>query len=68
MVLLTPRPWTLQWLLSGQMRHIPYPKLHVFAQALLERQSVGDLQDLVDGMDLSEEWGEEKLKYEDPGD
>jgi hypothetical protein len=51
---------------SAQM-HIPYPKLHLFAQSLLERQDTGDLQDLVDGMDLTEEWGEENLKFEDPG-
>ncbi|KAH6838490.1 hypothetical protein B0I37DRAFT_449565 [Chaetomium sp. MPI-CAGE-AT-0009] len=48
--------------------HLPYPKLHLFAQSLLERQSVGDLTDLVDGMDLTEEWGEENLKLEDPGE
>ena len=34
----------------------------------MERQSVGDLEDLVDGMDLSEKWGEENLKSEDLGE
>lgn len=42
---------------------LPYPKLHLFAQALLERQDLCDLQDLVDGMDLTEEWGEENLRF-----
>ncbi|KAK4034583.1 hypothetical protein C8A01DRAFT_49045 [Parachaetomium inaequale] len=48
-------------------KHIPYPKLNLFAQSLLERQDTGDLQDLVDGMDLTEEWGEGNLKFDDPG-
>lgn len=52
---------------SAQKR-IPYPKLHLFAQALLERQNVNDLQDLVDGMDLTEEWGEENLRLDDLGE
>ena len=42
---------------------LPYPKLDLFAQSLLERQDLGDLQDLVDGMDLTEQWGEENLKF-----
>jgi hypothetical protein len=45
-------------------RGIPYPKLHLFAQSLLERQNRSDLQDLVDGMDLTEEWGEENLNFD----
>ena len=49
-------------------QHLPYPKLRLFAQSLSERQSVGDLADLVDGIDLIEEWGEENLKLEDPGE
>lgn len=40
---------------------LPYPKLEYFAQSLLETQRLGDLEDLVDGMNLSEEWGEEHL-------
>ncbi|KAK8101375.1 hypothetical protein PG999_011749 [Apiospora kogelbergensis] len=40
---------------------LPYPKLEYLAQSLLDTQRLGDLEDLVDGMNLSEEWGEEHL-------
>ena len=40
---------------------LPYPKLERLAQSLLEMQHLGDLCDLVDAMDLSEEWGEKYL-------
>ncbi|KAL9618325.1 MAG: hypothetical protein Q9160_006975 [Pyrenula sp. 1 TL-2023] len=40
---------------------IPYPKLHVYAQCLLDTLSYVDLDDLVDGMILTEEWGEANL-------
>lgn len=40
---------------------IPYPKLAVFAQSLLDTAALDDLTDLVDGMDLTEVWGEENL-------
>ncbi|KAI9836121.1 MAG: hypothetical protein M1819_001737, partial [Sarea resinae] len=43
------------------MMQIPYPKLDVFAQALLDMHRLVDLTDLVDGMDLSKEWGEQHL-------
>ena len=49
-------------------KHLPYPKLHVFAQSLLERQDFHSLEELVDGMDLTEEWGESNLKFEDLGE
>ncbi|SPQ25428.1 53211565-8a32-491b-aebf-ef3f151a1dd8 [Thermothielavioides terrestris] len=48
-------------------QQIPYPKLHLFAQSLLERQEINDLQDLVDGMDITEEWGEQNLRLDSPG-
>lgn len=48
---------------SAQQR-IPYPKLHLLAQSLMERHQFNDLQDLVDGMDLTEEWGEQNLKFD----
>lgn len=35
----------------------PYPKLEHFAQSLLDTQNYAGLEDLVDGMDLDEEWG-----------
>jgi hypothetical protein len=37
---------------------LPYPRLHVFAQSLLETWNLVDLDDLVDGMNLTLEWGE----------
>lgn len=40
---------------------LPYPKLECLAQSLLDRQRWVDLEDLVDGMNLGEEWGEEHL-------
>ncbi|KAK7954632.1 hypothetical protein PG996_015441 [Apiospora saccharicola] len=40
---------------------LPYPKLEYWAQSLLDTQRFGDLEDLIDGMNLSEEWGEEHL-------
>lgn len=48
-------------------KQLPYPKLHLFAQSLLERQDLNDLQDLVDGMNLTEEWGDENLRFGDHG-
>ena len=41
--------------------HLPYPSLAVYAQSLLDTQNDVDLEDLVDGMNLSEEWGEQHL-------
>ncbi|KAK4153052.1 hypothetical protein C8A00DRAFT_15713 [Chaetomidium leptoderma] len=43
---------------------IPYPKLEHLAQSLLDTQHYADLEDLVDGMDLDEKWGEENLRLE----
>ncbi|KAM7184868.1 hypothetical protein V8F33_012738 [Rhypophila sp. PSN 637] len=40
---------------------LPYPKPEYLAQALLDTQRWVDLEDLVDGMNLSEEWGEQNL-------
>lgn len=40
---------------------IPYPKLDILAQSLLDTQRFVDLEDLIDGMNLSEEWGEANL-------
>jgi hypothetical protein len=50
-------PSKLEWSKNG----IPYPKLEVFAQSLLDTYSLVDLTDLVDGMDLTEEWGSAHL-------
>jgi hypothetical protein len=43
---------------------IPYPKLPIFAQSLLDINNDRDLEDLIDGMNLSPEWGEEFLDLE----
>ncbi|WEW56323.1 hypothetical protein PRK78_001766 [Emydomyces testavorans] len=40
---------------------LPYPKLQVYVQSLIDSRNLVDLEDLVDGMDLSEEWGEQSL-------
>ena len=41
---------------------IPYLKLHTFAQSLVSTQHSLDLERLIDGMDLTEEWGYQNLK------
>jgi hypothetical protein len=43
---------------------LPYPKLSVYAQSLLDTQNGTDLEELIDGMDLSEEWGEKNLELD----
>jgi len=43
---------------------LPYPKLTVYAQSLLDTNNRVDLDDLVDGMNLSIEWGEKNLNLE----
>lgn len=40
---------------------IPYPKLEVFAQSCLETNDEVALADLIDGMNLTVEWGRENL-------
>nr|POF02288.1 hypothetical protein CFP56_65553 [Quercus suber] len=40
---------------------LPYPKLDIFAQSLLDTMSAAALTDLVDGMDLDDEWAAENL-------
>lgn len=47
---------------------IPYPKLEVYAQSLLDTYNLVDLVDLIDGMDLSIEWGEKHLNLDGPID
>jgi hypothetical protein len=43
---------------------ILYPKLEPFAQNLLHTQNYTDLDHLVDGMDLDEEWGYANLNVD----
>src|ERR1700760_2807042 len=40
---------------------IPHPKLQVFAQSLLDINNLTDLEDLIDEMNLTPEWGDEFL-------
>lgn len=40
---------------------LPHPTLEVFAQSLLDTNDLVPLADLVDGMDLTEEWGLQHL-------
>jgi hypothetical protein len=47
---------------------LPYPRLGKFAQSLLDTNSLVALTDLVDGMDLSEEWGEKHLDLDGTND
>jgi hypothetical protein len=43
---------------------VPYPKLSIYAQSLLDTRNLVDLDDLVDGMNLTLEWGEANLDLE----
>jgi len=47
---------------------LPYVRLDVFAQSLLDTNDWIDLVDLVDGMDLSLEWGIENLQLDGTND
>ncbi|EFR03322.1 hypothetical protein MGYG_06319 [Nannizzia gypsea CBS 118893] len=57
-------PENLEW----SKGNLPYPKLQVYVQSLIDTKNLGDLEDLVDGMDLSEEWGEQNLSLEGHAD
>ncbi|KAL4948427.1 hypothetical protein BDW69DRAFT_203534 [Aspergillus filifer] len=50
-------PENIEWSLGG----LPYPKLHVLVQAAIDTKEGVELEDLIDGMNLTEEWGEENL-------
>jgi len=43
---------------------LPYPKLPIFAQSLIDTQNATDLADLVDSQGLSLEWGRQNLALE----
>lgn len=47
---------------------LPYPTLEMFAQSLLDTNDMVALTDLVDGMDLTEQWGSEYLKLDAEND
>ncbi|KAI5362150.1 hypothetical protein Slin15195_G058020 [Septoria linicola] len=57
---LTCSPDTIEFSKLG----LPFPRLDVLAQSLLETINRVDLQDLVDGMALSYEWGLENLQLD----
>lgn len=54
-------PANFEWSLTSR---IPYPKIAVFAQSLLDTNDESSLEDLIDGMDLTKEWGEDHLNLE----
>lgn len=47
---------------------LPYPTLEIFAQSLLDTNNMVSLTDLIDGMDLTDEWGLEFLKLDAEND
>jgi hypothetical protein len=47
---------------------LPYARLDIFAQSLLDTNDLVDLNDLVDGMDLFPEWGNENLELDGTND
>lgn len=40
---------------------LPYPKLPIYAQSLPDTMNFVDLEDLIDGMNLTLDWGMENL-------
>ncbi|PYH92005.1 hypothetical protein BO71DRAFT_330956 [Aspergillus ellipticus CBS 707.79] len=55
---ITVEPENIEW--SG----LPYPKLPIYVQSAIDSDNQLDLAELIDGMDLSEEWGYENLDLE----
>ncbi|KAM5488445.1 hypothetical protein McanCB56680_000328 [Microsporum canis] len=49
-------------------RGLPYPKLDVFIQSCLDTYSMLPLCDVIDGTNVSEEWGEKNLDLEGTND
>lgn len=49
---------------TQSLRGLPYPKLDVFIQSCLDTRNELQLCDVVDGTNLSEEWGEENLELD----
>ncbi|KAJ9414865.1 hypothetical protein QL093DRAFT_2449536 [Fusarium oxysporum] len=50
--------------ITRSLRGLPYPKLSVFIQSCLDTRNETQLCDVVDGTNLSEQWGEENLELE----
>ena len=53
-------PCTPETIEHGQTG-LPFPKLDAYAQSLLDTNRCAALEDLIDGMNLSEEWGQRHL-------
>jgi hypothetical protein len=47
---------------------LPYPKLAIYAQSLVDTQNVADLDELVDSQDLTLEWGCQNLALDGEAD
>lgn len=47
---------------------LPYPILEIFAQSLLDTNDITAITDLIDGMDLTEQWGLKFLKLDAEND
>lgn len=50
------------------LRGLPYPSLKVFAQSCLDRRNEVELCDLIDGTNITEDWGDEELDLEGTND
>lgn len=53
---------------TRSLRGLPYPTLTVFIQSCLDTRDSLQLVDVVDGTNVSEEWGEENLQLEGTND
>lgn len=47
-------------------KHVPYPKLDILVQCFVDTQNFLDLEDIIDAMDLDEEWGKANLDFSKP--
>ena len=54
------RPKHIEYSQTG----LPYPKLPIYVQSLLDTRRFVDLEDLIDGMNLTLDWGIENLNLE----
>ncbi|PGG97167.1 hypothetical protein AJ79_09304 [Helicocarpus griseus UAMH5409] len=53
---------------TRSLRGLPYPKLNVFIQSCLDTYDMLQLCDVIDGTNVSEEWGEQNLDLEGTND
>ncbi|KAK0118401.1 hypothetical protein ONS95_012690 [Cadophora gregata] len=57
-------PSNFEWSLMG----LPYPRLELYAQSLLDTLSWANISDLIDAMDLTEEWGASHMELDKSND